>query len=238
MAVMTLVFIALALFHALPVMAQEVDRDLAGVDIDIDSDYLEPDPFEEDHGADAPVVRDPLEPVNRLFFAFNDKLYFWVVKPVAKGYDAVMPVPVQTGIRNFFANLRTPIRLVNNLLQGELRGAGTELGRFLLNSTVGVAGIFDVADARFNLSPRVEDLGQTLGRYGLGDGFYICWPVFGPSSLRDSIGLAGDSYLSPLSYLTREELWAGVSAYSLKRVNVAHENGKVYIDLQRAPLDP
>ncbi len=227
------ILLGLILSVVVPLPAWSISADLSTVD----DNYLEPDPFAEGDAGVLPVVSDPLEPVNRFFFAFNDRLYFWVVKPVARGYEALMPDVVETGVRNFFVNLRGPIRMVNNLLQGEIRGAGSETGRFLLNSTIGVAGLFDVASG-FGLTPRVEDLGQTLGRYGIGNGFYICWPVFGPSSLRDSIGMAGESYLSPLTYLTRDNFESGVAAYSLKRVNVAKEKGEVYEELKKSSLDP
>lgn len=166
----------------------------------------DPDLFADDDWAETESARvyvaDPLEPVNRLFFNFNDKLYFWLIKPVSHGYAAVLPVPVREGIENFFFNLRTPGRLVNSLLQGKLRNSGEELSRFVINTTVGVAGIWDPARRWFNLKASDEDLGQTLGKYGFADGIYICWPFLGPSNLRDSVGLAGDYFLDPVNYLT------------------------------------
>ena len=206
--------------------------DMSGIDMD----YVEDDPFAPEGGAAA--VNDPLEPLNRIFFAFNDRLYFWVVRPVSRGYDFVVPDTVRKGIRNIFFNIGAPVRLVNNLLQGEVKGAGVVFGRFLINSTVGLAGFFDVAGSSLGLKPRREDLGQTLGRYGIGGGPYICWPILGPSSLRDSVGLAGDYFLDPISYLGREDFLAGVSAYSLKKINVAGEEGRVYEDMKRSSLDP
>ena len=206
--------------------------DLDGLDLD----YVDDDPFAAE--IQAPEANDPFEPLNRVAFVFNDRLYFWVVRPVSKGYDYVVPAPVRKGVRNLFFNLAAPVRLVNNLLQGEIKGAGVVLGRFLVNSTVGIAGFFDVASSSLGLKPRSEDLGQTLGRYGIGGGPYICWPIIGPSNLRDTVGLAGDSFLDPLTYLGREDLLAGAAAYSLKRVNVAGEEGRVYEDMKRSALDP
>ncbi len=166
----------------------------------------EPDLFTEDDWNKAvPVknyVADPLEPVNRLFFTFNDKLYFWLIKPVSRGYAVVLPLMVRECIDNFFFNLRTPIRLVNTFLQGKLQRSGEEFSRFAVNTTIGIGGLWDPARDWFNLSPSNEDLGQTLGKFGMGDGIYICWPFLGPSNLRDSLGLAGDYFLDPVNYLT------------------------------------
>ncbi len=115
----------------------------------------------------APVA-DPLEPVNRFMFGVNDVAYFWVLKPVFKGYTTVVPQPVRTGISNFFHNLATPARLVNCILQGKNSAADTELSRFAINTTMGVLGIGDPARDRWKLQPAEKDLGQTLAVYGLG----------------------------------------------------------------------
>jgi len=232
------VFLALMFFALAIGLFPTASRAGAGGAGAMDYDSLDPDPFAGEAAGPVVKVRDPIEPVNRFFFTVNDRLYFWLIKPVAQGYEAVMPDPLEEGISNFFSNLKAPIRMVNNLLQAEFRGFGTESGRFIVNSTIGLAGFFDVADRAFALKPRRKDLGQTLGRYGIGDGFYICWPVFGSSSLRDSVGLAGDSYLSPLSYLAREDFRAGAGAYSLKTVNAAEEKGEVYEDMKKSSLDP
>lgn len=146
-------------------------------------------------------VADPLEPVNRLFFDFNDRLYFWLLKPVAKGYVVVVPRVAREAVGNFFFNLKTPIRLVNSVLQAKFAESGVELARFAINSTAGIAGLRDPARNWLHLAPSEEDLGQTLGLYGLGEGIYLCLPVFGPASLRDGVGLVGDYFLNPVSYL-------------------------------------
>lgn len=165
-----------------------------------DSDDFTDDWLEDEEYAEVQVA-DPLEPFNRLAFHFNDKLYFWLLRPVARTYGVVTPKPVRQCVSNFFYNLKTPIRLVNNLLQGKFAASGTELTRFVVNSTVGVAGLWDPARNWLDLSASEEDLGQTLGVYGVGEGFYICWPVLGPSNIRDSLGLAGDYFLDPVAYL-------------------------------------
>lgn len=157
-----------------------------------------------DPGA-SPAVRDPLEPVNRTIFAFNDKLYFWILRPMAQGYDTVMPAPAQTGVANFFRHLGTPIRLVNCTLQGRFSDALDEAARFAFNTTWGVAGFADPAAKHLNVPANRADTGQTLARYGLPAGIHIVWPVFGPSNVRDSIGMVGDRFLNPTTYLTDPE---------------------------------
>ena len=157
------------------------------------------------------LVADPFIGFNRAMFAVNDKLYFWCLKPVARGYRAVTPVVVRKGVRNFFQNLSTPIRLVSSVFQGKIKGAGSELGRFVVNTTLGVGGVWDPAERFFGLKPSDEDLGQTLGSYNIGNGFYIVWPFLGPSTLRDTLGKAGDVFLNPLFYVNPNELAWGLS---------------------------
>jgi phospholipid-binding lipoprotein MlaA len=156
--------------------------------------------WENDWG-ESVAIADPLEPLNRFFFRFNDKLYYWVLKPVAKVYTRIVPEELQIGFRNFFENLRTPAKAVNSLLQGNLKDSLTEVARFTLNSTIGIVGLGDFARDALDLSSAHEDLGQTFAHYGAGGGFYIVWPFLGPSNLRDSLGLFGDAYLHPLVFL-------------------------------------
>ncbi len=130
-------------------------------------------------------VADPFSLWNRAMFHFNDKLYFWAVKPLTRGYKAVAPDFIRTGVKNFFINLTTPIRLVNCILQAKGKAAVVEFSRFIVNTTIGVLGFGSPADKYPQLIPSdSEDLGQTLGNYGLGNGFYLVWPILGPSTLR------------------------------------------------------
>lgn len=147
-------------------------------------------------------IADPIEPWNRLMFTFNDRVYFWLMKPASKVYNAVLPEPVRVSVNNFFTNLTTPVRFVNCILKLKMKCAGVELARFTTNSTIGFGGLFDVAKNNWHLEKQDEDLGQTLGYYGIGDGFYIIWPFLGPSSVRDSVGLFGDGFLTPQNYVT------------------------------------
>ncbi len=151
---------------------------------------------EEETDGPALAISDPLEGLNRVTFSFNDKLYRGVLKPIARGLR-VLPEPVRISGSNFFDNLGAPVSSISALLQGDLRNSVNELGRFLLNSTAGVVGLFDVA-TDVGLAQDEEDIGQTLGRYGIGHGFYLVLPFYGSSSLRDTIGTAGTTALNPL----------------------------------------
>lgn len=144
---------------------------------------------------------DPLEPFNAAIFEFNYRLDKYVLKPVAKGYNFVMPDIVQRGISNFFHNVRFVPRLFNNLFQAKLKGAGLEMGRFLINSTVGLGGFFDVARNHFGLETPDEDAGQTLGAYGVKPGPYLVVPFLGSFTVRDGIGYLIDLGLDPINWL-------------------------------------
>jgi phospholipid-binding lipoprotein MlaA len=139
---------------------------------------------------------DPLEPFNRGSYAVHQAIDRNVLAPVARGYRAAVPDPVRLGVRNVLANLRTPVVLVNDVLQGEPRRAGDTLGRFVVNSTLGVGGIFDVAGNRFGVRGHTEDFGQTFARWGVGEGPFLFIPVLGPSNPRDltgfGLGIAAD----------------------------------------------
>ena len=143
---------------------------------------------------------DPWEPLNTNIFEFNLKVDRYVLKPVAKGYDFVMPDVVQVGISNIFYNLRFAPRFLNNVFQGKLKGAGIEVGRFLINSTVGLAGFFDLA-TKVDLVTPEEDLGQTLGFYGVTPGPYLVVPLLQPFTVRDFVGYVGDVFLNPINWL-------------------------------------
>lgn len=144
----------------------------------------------------APPVADPLESLNRATFAFNNSLYRGVLKPVARGLR-VLPEGVRQSGSNFFDNLGAPVSSISALLQGDVRNCATELGRFLLNSTAGIVGLFDVA-TEIGLTQDEEDIGQTLGRYGFGHAFYLVLPFYGSSSLRDTIGTVATSAINPV----------------------------------------
>ena len=183
------------------------------------------------------AIADPLEPLNRLFFHFNDKLYYWVLKPVARVYSGFFPEDMQIVVRNFFDNLRTPARAVNSLLQGNLQDSSEEVARFALNSTVGILGFGDFARDVLGLRSSYEDLGQTLARYGAGGGFYINWPFLGPSNFRDSLGMLGDSYLHPIIFLDAD--WGVIiGAWTFEKVNYTALTLGDYETFTETALDP
>ncbi len=182
------------------------------------------------------ITPDPLEPWNRLMFQFNDKLYFWVLKPAAKGYNAVVPRGARVSVRNFFHNITTPIRFVNSLLQGKPKSAVIEATRFGVNSTLGIAGLFDVAQKKFDLRAQEEDLGLTLGHYGMGEVIYLVWPFFGPSTLRDTFGRVGDAFLDPVNYVTPMRDSVAIRAYDT--LNETSLQLGDYEDLKEAAIDP
>lgn len=203
------------------------------------SDYYEPDEYDDyyDMEETLPVISDPLEPMNRAFFVVNDRLYFWVLKPAARGYRAIAPEPVRAGVRNFFSNLGFPIRFVNCLLQAKFTGAGYEFERFFINSTLGLAGFIDIADREFGVKEFDEDFGQTLGLYGLGQGFYLYWPVLGPSSALETVGLAGDYFLDPVYYSDLKFMEkAGLKSYKI--INSTSLTLGDYETLKNSALDP
>lgn len=150
---------------------------------------------------------DPFQPFNRAIFTFNEKLDVWLIKPVAKGYDYLLPGLVKQGVGNFFSNLLQPSIAVNDLLQGKPLHAARDIGRFLVNTTIGVLGVFDVAKS-FGLEPREEDWGQTFAVWGIGEGPYFVWPIIGPRTLRETFGWGFDWASSPVTYLEPVPSWS------------------------------
>jgi len=152
-------------------------------------------------------IYDPIEPFNRAMFNFNNFADKIVLEPAAKGYKK-LPSPIQSGINNFLGNLKMPLVILNQLLQGQGGNAIESTGRFVVNSTAGILGLFDVAD-KVGLEQKQEDFGQTLATWGVGDGFYVVLPIFGPSNLRDTAGMALTFLTDPINaYAVREgEAW-------------------------------
>jgi phospholipid-binding lipoprotein MlaA len=143
---------------------------------------------------------DPLEPLNRVVFGFNDTADNAVIKPVAKAYRAVLPGIVRTGVSNFFSNLEDVWISVNDVLQGKFQQGVDDFGRFLFNSTFGIAGIFDFA-SELGFQKHNEDFGQTLGSWGVGSGAYLVVPFLGPSTIRDGFGLLLDTRADLVFYI-------------------------------------
>ncbi|MBR0654284.1 MlaA family lipoprotein [Plastoroseomonas arctica] len=158
-----------------------------------------PDPSDPEAVAEYEQNNDPLEPANRVSYAVHDAIDQAVLEPAARGYRYVVPEPVRLSIRNVLANLRTPVVLLNDLLQGDGERARITLGRFMVNSTLGIAGILDVSED-WGVPGHFEDFGQTLAVWGVGEGPFLFVPILGPSNPRDLFGTAVDFAADPLTY--------------------------------------
>lgn len=196
----------------------------------------EPSDTDVEEGTASESVPDPLEPVNRAFFQFNDKLYFWALKPVATVYKDILPQEHRVAVSNFFSNLTTPVRFANCLLQAKFKGAGNEAVRFLVNSTLGFFGLFDQGKDKLQIDKQDRDLGQTLGIWGFPALLYIDWPILGPSNVRDTFGYVGDLFLDPRTYLL--DITSSIIVRSDEMVNETSLHIGEYEDFKKAALDP
>ena len=212
-----------------------VKSEKGSLDNDASLDYTEEVKEEE-----KVTIADPIEPFNRAMFEFNDKLYFWLLKPVAQGYKAVVPEDARVSVKNFFSNLGFPMRFVSCLLQADISCAATEVGRFTVNTIWGIGGLMNPASSKdLNLQKQDVDLGQTLGVWGVGQGFYIVWPLVGPSSARDSIVIPGEYFLYPPSYMGEIAAWyVWPIIRSYEEVNRTSLRIGDYEALKEAAIDP
>jgi len=169
-------------------------------------DHLDPAPIEVETNEDD---TDPLRPFNEAMFAFNEVFDGLVLGPVAQLYDLLMPDTFKENIHNVLSNAATPYILMNDILQGDGPRAHDSLRRFLINSTFGLGGLFDVAYKDFDISHHSGDFGQTLAVWGAGEGFYLVLPILGPSTFRDTVGLGADFFLDPVNYMLRREVGKG-----------------------------
>jgi phospholipid-binding lipoprotein MlaA len=194
----------------------------------------------EEKEAETVRMADPLLSWNKAMFQFNDKLYFWALKPTTLGYSYIVPEPTRMILNNFFDNLMAPGRFVNNLLQSKMNAAGNEFVRFMFNSTAGLGGLADAAKELLRIRKSPADFGQTLGYYGIGHGFFLVWPLIGPSSLRDSIGYFGDRILYPLSYFSFTDISFGVSSaiFVVETTNETSFRIGEYEAFKEAAIDP
>jgi len=181
--------------------------------------------------------RDPLEPLNRAVYQFNDALDKAVMKPVATVYRDVLPDFARTGVTNFFNNLYDVLTALNNLLQGKIADAASDVGRIAANTTIGLAGLIDVA-TEIGLEKHKEDFGQTLGRWGIGDGPYLQIPFFGPSSFRDAVGSFTDFKVDPIRWIWRDHMATRNSLWGLYFVNLRASLLDSTKILDEAALDP
>ncbi len=181
--------------------------------------------------------RDPLEPLNRAVYQFNDALDKVLMKPVATVYREVLPEVVRTGVTNVFNNLYDILTALNNLLQGKIADAVSDVGRIAVNTTVGLAGLLDVA-TEIGLEKHKEDFGQTLGRWGFADGPYLQIPFLGPSSFRDAVGAFVDVKVDPIRWIWRNHIATRNSLWGLYFVNLRASLLDSTKILEEAALDP
>ncbi len=201
------------------------------------TDFLSDDFYADTTGV-VPETGDPIEPFNRVVFQLNDHAYTYIFNPIAKGYSAVIPFDIRHIIDNFFTNLEEPVVFINCLLQGRFSDAGSTIVRFLANSTIGVGGLVDFANREIGFEPVEATLGETFGVWGIGDGFYLVVPFFGPSTLRDFTGTVIDS-LAMTPYYSNIDKWsvkAGI--YAEKTTNDLSMHLGEYEDLKKLSFDP
>jgi len=201
------------------------------------------DEFNDEEEPASWMIVDPLSSYNKFMTNVNDFFYTEALEPASEVYSSVLSHEVRSGVNNFFNNLYSPISIVNNILQFEFKDAGEELARFVVNSTVGIGGIFDPARSQFDLEPHTEDFGQTLGAWGVGSGFHIVLPFLGPSNLRDSIGLFGDYYINPLNRIEARghnmiaHEWQSYGINGLRKLNTGSLHRGEYKALKKDALD-
>jgi len=186
---------------------------------------------------DVQLIPDPWIEMNRGLYTFNDRMYFWVLKPISRGYGFIIPQELRRAIRNAFYNIRFPVRFVNCLLQGKIRKSGDEFGQFFINTTVGCLGLLNPAANYPRLQPSPEDLGQTFAVWGIGSGAYIMLPFFGPSSLRDGLGRLGDTFLDPLWWYF-DDIYVSLGIRAGEAINDTSLRIGEYEALKEAALDP
>ncbi len=204
-----------------------------GIDID--------DLFEDDFEQHSTVsIHDPLEGMNRAIFKFNDGVYNKIARPLARTYSKVVPDRVERGISNVFINIKFPSRFVGNVLQGRFGQAAKETGKFALNTTIGIGGIFRPSDDYDGLQTTNEDIGQAFGRWGIGHGFYLVVPFMGPTSLRDFVGDFADDAVEPLktpwSQIDDDAL--RLSLRALEITNRLPALMELYDSMRRSAIDP
>ncbi len=218
-------------------MAKETSPNPAEIPAKSENESNGDEEYPDDINEQTATIADPLEPFNRAMYSFNDKLYFWMIKPVAQGYSNVVPEPARVSAKNFFSNLGFPARFLSCLLQADFSGAATEFGRFTINTIWGIGGLLDPSsDKELDLQKQDADLGQTLGVYGVGHGFYIVWPIYGPSSPRDTLSIASNNFLYPVSYINPWYAWLGVWSY--EKINSASLRIGDYESFKEAAIDP
>ena len=207
--------------------------------VDEDQEFL--DEFEDEMAVEEKP--DPFASYNRAMTTFNDKMFVYVLYPISNGYKAITHKEVRSSVKRFFHNIFYPIRLVNNLLQGKLKNSFEETERFVINTTIGIFGLFDPAKSYFGIEPHNEDFGQTLGYWGVGSGPHIVLPFFGPSNLRDTFSMYPDSLANPVDYYKKRgynltnstEQSIGLTVF--EKVNKTTFDGDTYMKIREDAVD-
>lgn len=189
------------------------------------------------YAADIQIENDPLEPFNRAMFDFNYTVDSYLLRPVAKGYRYITPEVVRTHVGNFTDNLYEPVNAVNALLQGDIQQGMTSFWRFVLNSTVGLAGLNDVA-TEAGLARRSEDFGQTLAVWGVDAGPYVVLPLLGPSNLRDTVGVVADFYTNPIFYYAVDDTGTSLAISAGRGIVQRERYLEALDDIYASSLDP
>jgi phospholipid-binding lipoprotein MlaA len=209
----------------------------AAEETDEDDEYEDDEYDDDEYEEEVELIPDPWIEMNYGLWVFNDRLYFWLLKPVSRAYGFIIPIELRGAIRNVFYNVRFPVRFVNCLLQGKFRKSGYEFGNFFVNTTWGVLGLADVAANYPHLNPSPEDMGQTFAVWGFGKGAYLMVPFFGPYSLRHGLGRLGDTFLDPIWWVP-VELWVSLAIRAYEAVNDTSLRIGDYEALKEASLDP
>lgn len=192
------------------------------------------DLYEDYYGGDQ--IRDPWEPMNRGIYRFNEAFDTVLMRPIAKTYVFVVPEFGRQRVTNVVTNLSEPVNMLNGFLQGSPERGFTSMWRFIINSTLGVAGLFDFAGYNFGLTLKDEDFGQTMGVYGVRSGPYLVLPFLGPSSIRDAFGRIVDWFSNPFNYVDSDEFVYGRVAVTM--VDARARNLELLDEIQRTSVDP
>ena len=218
--------------------SEESSDEEADEEYEDDEDYEDDDEYD-DEEEDVQLIPDPIMEFNYGMWVFNDRLYFWVLKPTAQVYGFVVPEEIRMGVKNMFYNIRFPGRFINCLLQGKGGKAKDEFFSFFVNTTAGFLGFANVASYYEGLPPSPEDFGQTFAVWGADSGAFLMLPFFGPSSLRDGLGKIPDTLADPIFWLTwNEDWWVGIAVRAYEVVNETSLRIGDYEALKEASLDP
>jgi len=221
----------------------EVD---AGFDGEFDKEFATEfdDEFGDEFSQEGDSDFDPMSGYNRMMTSFNHSLYTYVVFPLGRGYNYITPDQFRESVGNFFTNLKYPVRVANNLLQLKFSNSFEETGRFIINSTIGIVGLFDPAASWLGWEAHDEDFGQTLGYYGVGGGFHVVLPFFGPSNLRDAASLPVDWLIDPFFYqegrsynLLAKNVWQSFGLMSFEYFNEYSGSIEAYEALTKDAID-